>query len=508
MPHSRPALARRLTTQDASFLYAESRNAPLHIGSIGIFENELTLADLKRGIQSRLHLLPSYTQKLRLVPFNLNHPGWQDDRDFELDNHLHHHRLPPQASETELLTQTLRVNQKALDRTRPLWEMHLFTGLNRGRCALLIKVHHCMVDGASGIELLKATMDSSADTPVPLPRESRPTAPPAPSRIREFFDTTKDFVLRQADFAQSITDSVAVMREAVDQIKPLRTAATKAVRLFTRRIVPAPWNSVPLTNERSMALFQASVPDLRVIRSAFGGTTNDVALAILGEAAARYLKHHGVTSDLPLRIGCPVSVRRKNERDSLGNRVSMMFPELKSLPMDPVVRLMSVIAETSRIKSAREAASFEALLALGDLIPPSLMSWGGTMATTATDIWTQFGRSTPRTTRSFSPPLFGMNFIVTNVPSVQEPLYLAGRRMESFAGLIPLFSNFGYAVAICTYDQNVCFTLMAEPRLMPDVGLMRLYAKRTFKELRSAALKVKPVERKAAETEVQIREAS
>src|SRR5713226_7266413 len=129
MAQSRPALARRLTTQDASFLYAESRNSPLHMGSIGIFDNEFTLEELKRDIESRLHLLPRYAQKLRRVPFNLNHPGWQDDRDFDLENHLHHHRLPPDASETEMLAQMLRLNQKALDRTRPLWEMHLFTGL-------------------------------------------------------------------------------------------------------------------------------------------------------------------------------------------------------------------------------------------------------------------------------------------------------------------------------------------------------------------------------------------
>src|SRR5260370_20445789 len=157
--------------------------------SIGIFENEFCLAELKREIESRLHLLPRYAQKLRLVHFNLNHPGWQDDRDFDLENHLHHHRLPPHASETDLLTQMLRVNQRALDRTRPLWEMYLFTGLIRGRCALLIKVHHCMADGVSGIELLKTTMDSRADTPPPPSREKRPIAPPAPGRMREFFET-------------------------------------------------------------------------------------------------------------------------------------------------------------------------------------------------------------------------------------------------------------------------------------------------------------------------------
>src|ERR1017187_10782897 len=129
-------LSHRLTGQDASFIYGESRNGPLHIGSLSFFEDQITYPELIRHFESKLHLLPRYRQRLLPVPFNLNHATFEDDPDFKIENHVKFHQLPADTSEVQLIEAGLAVFRKPLDRTRPLWEVHLFNGLKGNRSVI------------------------------------------------------------------------------------------------------------------------------------------------------------------------------------------------------------------------------------------------------------------------------------------------------------------------------------------------------------------------------------
>ncbi len=158
-----PKLAHRLTTQDASFLYGESRNGPLHIGSVAIFEGEIDLEQTRRHVELRLHLIPRYRQRLSFVPFNLAHPTWEDDPNFAIERHVTHHQLAEGASEDDLIDAAMAVYEQPLPRDRPVWEMHLFGGLWGGRSGVVWKTHHCLVDGVSGMELLNVILDFRPD---------------------------------------------------------------------------------------------------------------------------------------------------------------------------------------------------------------------------------------------------------------------------------------------------------------------------------------------------------
>jgi diacylglycerol O-acyltransferase / wax synthase len=256
---------------------------------------------------------------------------------------------------------------------------------------------------------------------------------------------------------------------------------------ISRPIAATPWNAGFVSQERTLAWLRKSFADIREIRTAFGGTMNDVVLTMLSEGAARYLRYHRIQSGVPLRIGCPVNVRHDHENGSLGNRVSMMFPELPAEPMDPVARLKLVTEETQRIKEAGEPQALERLMSYRESASPAIVATLAGMVTTAMDAAASLQRYIPAWAKPAA-PAHGINFIATNVPGSQVPLYLAGHRMVDYVGLLPLGANLGFGVPIISYNQNLYFTMMAEPNLMPDPDRMKLLVEEVFEELKRAAV--------------------
>jgi diacylglycerol O-acyltransferase / wax synthase len=476
-------LSHRMSTQDASFLYGESRSSPLHIGSLNIFDAPIDYDELFDHMAQRMHLLPRYRQRLVCAPFNLAHAELQDDPEFDLHDHLMQHSLPEGTDDQTFLRAAIEVFEPMLDRNKPLWEMHLFQGLEGGRSAIVWKVHHALVDGVSGMELLTVAFDVRAETPSPDP----PTQPwqPAPlsNAFRSFNSALFDLMQDRLNDLRKLAAIAEEPRKAAEQVAVVANITGKMVQMMSRRVVAAPWNAGLVSSTRSVAWLTVPFADLRAIRNTFGGTVNDVVLTILSEAAARYLKYHDVRTDFaPLRIGCPVNVRRTGESGTLGNRVSMMFPELSSEPMDLLARHAAVTRETDRIKAGSEPRGFELMLSGSDLIAPALIGLASTIATNAMDAASRLSELLPRLSRLLTLPP-GINFIATNVPGAQVPLYLAGRKMVEMVGLVPLGANLGYNVAIVSYNQSLIFGMMAEPRLMPDVDRMRDFASDVYREL-------------------------
>lgn len=488
------SLASRLTPQDASFLYGESFHGPLHIGSLSWFDGEFDYESLLRQVETRLHLIPRYRQRLSFVPFNLNHASWEDDPSFRLENHIHAHRLPAGATEATLLRAAMDVHEPLLDRSRPLWEIHLFTGLEDGRSALLQKVHHCMVDGASGVELQTVMFDFEAEAPEPEqpPEPWQPARPATPTEA--VTAAVYDLLQTQLDAARNNENLLRRPQLWADRAALLSQAARTMFELSSRPIVNAPWNRPPITSKRTLAWLKLPFGEVRGIRGVLGGTVNDVVLAILSEGAARYLAEKGIpTAGQVFRIGCPVNVRREGENGALGNRVSMMYPTLPAEPRPPAERLTAVTAETTRIKQAREPQGLELLLESANLAPPSLLAMASAATMAGSDAAATLAALAPAPFPVAPPiplPAFGFNFVATNVPGVQVAQYLAGRRLADQVGLIPLGGNLGYGVAILSYNQNLYFGLMAEPRVMPDVERMRQHVTAAYEDLKGLALEV------------------
>jgi WS/DGAT/MGAT family acyltransferase len=477
-----------MTSQDASFIYGESHTGPLHIGTLQIFDGHIDYDELVDHLAQRMHLLPRYRQKLVFVPFNLAHATLEDDPGFDLHHHVKCHGLPDGTDDKVFVRAAMAVFEPLLDRGKPLWEMHLFQGLAEGRSAIVWKIHHCLVDGVSGMELLTVALDFRAEAPPPAPPEQAWEPPPLPSPWRTFTNAMIDLVQNRLNDARKVAELIESPRTVAEQAASVAGYAGKMARMMGRQIVTAPWNAGLITPTRSLAWLTLAFADVRAIRNALGGTVNDVVLAILSEAAARYLIHHEVrTNRAPLRIGCPVNVRRAGESGALGNRVSMMFPELPSAPMEVVARLQAVIRETARIKAGNEPQALELMLGGSDLIAPALLGLGSAIGTNAIDLASRLGDVAPGLTRMFTLPPPGINFIATNVPGAQVPLFLAGRKMIEMVGLMPLGANLGYSVAIVSYNQKLVFGMMAEPRLMPDVDLMQAFAAEVFIELMAAA---------------------
>jgi diacylglycerol O-acyltransferase len=478
----------RLSTQDATFIYAESDSGPLHIGSIGLFEGEIAFDALLRHIEDRIHLVPRYRQRLIEVPLNLAHAMMEDDPNFSVENHVFRHELAPGLSEAQALDEMMLVFEKPLDRARPLWEMHLYNGLEGGRTAVMWKVHHCLVDGVSGVELLKVMYDFKRDPDPVEPPDEAWVPQPGSKPMERVLDAARD-LMRSAmnGLREGTRELLNNSNSAAKTAKSMAAAASAMGALASRRLATTPWNAGVVTQSRQVSWTRQSFADFRAIRTAFGGSINDVVLTILTEGAARYLRHHGYENhDRVLCIGCPVNVRHRDERTALGNRVSMMFPAVPAEPTDVVERLRLINGETERIKESGSAQSLEMLMRFSDAIPPAMIAGVSRAATMALDAAAALTRSSGWTPRpgGFGLPAAGINFIATNVPGVMVPQYLCGHLCLDMVPLVPLGAALGYGVAILSYNQYLYFGLMAEPRMLPDVALMRAFVDEAFAELR------------------------
>ena len=340
----------RLTASDASFLYFESASGPMHISSVYVLEGELSYDAVFQHFEERIHLVPAYRRKLAQVPFSLGHPKWVDDPDFDLANHVLRHDMPAGTAFEEALDAATTLNEPLLDRSKPLWGVYVISGVP-DRTLILQMTHHAMIDGASGIDLTTILYDFEAD-PKPVQPPAEPWSPAQPPTGAELL-------------SEAIAETMSGFREmnlremlpSGDQQRRLaRQAMQVFANFFTRPAITAPFNASLVGPKRKARYLKKSFGEIREIRRALGGTINDVVLAVVSEAVARYLRDLDEPIDgQHLRIMCPVNVRTEDQQGALGNQVSAIFPMLPAWPMPSLQRLGAVCAETDRIKTQQEA---------------------------------------------------------------------------------------------------------------------------------------------------------
>lgn len=462
---SAPRLSHRMSAEDAWFLYFEKPDAPLHIGSVGIFEGTIPFDKAYESLNARMHLIPRYRQRAIIPPFYAGHPTWEDDPEFSLERHLTLIELPAPGSEAQLIETASKLFEDMLPRDRPLWHITMVHGLEGGRSALVSRVHHCLVDGVSGIELLMAVLDLVPDPePTAPPAEPwQPKAPPSPLQSwgDAVFEQWQSGLRAMTEIQESILDPRGQFRAATEFARALEIAVPSALR----RPTAMPWNKA-VSRDRLVAWTEMKFQEVRGIRSRLGGTVNDVVLAILTGGIARYLESKGVTTDgTSLRLMIPVNVRSESEQGALGNRVSMMLPEIPLGIANPAERLMAVRTEMERLKSHNQANAFESLARWSQNLPAAVHAIAGMGGV----------------------PQGTFNVICTNVPGPLIPLYSVGHRMLAHYPLVPLAGDLGIGVGITSFDKGLYMGIMSDPNAMDDVDVLRRFVDEEFRLLRTLA---------------------
>jgi WS/DGAT/MGAT family acyltransferase len=463
----------------------------MHISSIYVLEGELPYSEVLEHFRERIHLVPAYRRRLALVPMNLAHPTWEDDPDFDLAYHVQPCPLPEGATLEDGIDAAITINEHMLDRRRPLWEVHVISGVP-GKTLILQMTHHAMIDGASGIEITTIIYDLDAKGGNVRPAPTEPWRPdPVPGPMERFNRALRDNLQALGESTRAaMTGGVPMLSALTGERGELLGRALRVMQRFvTQPVVTAPFNAGLVGPRRRLRFMKKSFGEIREIRRALGGTINDVVLTVVSEAMARYLAVHGErTAEQYLRIMCPVNVRTESEEGALGNKVSAIFPVLPAWPMEVSKRLTAVCAETNRIKDSQEAQAL-ALLTNSDtgiwpvaMAPTQLVGtpWDPTrlLARFPMPVMPKLG---------WRPPNFGINFVCTNVPGVQVPQYLKGHKVTDTIGVLVLSGNVGYSVTIMSYNQELFFCLICEPRLLPDLEVMLDAADDAFEELLAAA---------------------
>ena len=473
----------RLSEQDASFLYTETASGPMQTAGILVIDGELSFEEVCEFYTARIHLVPRLRQRLVFVPMNLAHPKWVEDPDFDPKNHFVHHALPPGSSMTDGIAALAKLNQGVMDRNLPLWKYFVLTGVD-DRTLILQQMHHAMVDGASTVQMATVLFDYSADAQPPEPPVERSVAQPLPSQLELLTEALTENVQ-----AAMKTNPLALLPTNSEAQTHLRRGFETLSRFVTNLSITAPWNASTVGPERKLTWSEHSMSEFREIRRAFGGTINDIALAAVSEGAARYLHAHNEQNEgQNFRVMCPVNVRTEGEGGDLGNRVSAIFPMLPASKMEATERLATVVKETSRIKEGQEAQAMTYMQESSVSIAPILMA-PTLLVGTPFDPTRLAANNPPPVLPPFGarPPGFGVNFVLTNVPGVQVPQYIAGKEIIATLGIMMLTGNMGLAVAVGSYNKKMFFSLTADPRLLPDLEMFTDEVTSVFDELLTSA---------------------
>jgi WS/DGAT/MGAT family acyltransferase len=436
----------RLTALDAAFLDLEGPTAPMHVGSVSIFEGKApTPKELATLIASQMGRVPRYGQRLALVPFAVGRPVWVDDPAFDLSRHLRRTKLPRPGSRRQLLDFVGALFARHLDRDKPLWEIWVVEGLAGRRFAVATKTHHCMIDGVSGVDLATVLLDVDRETGPPEALAPR-TPRPAPGSAEMVAAALSEFLRRPLNLAREAASPApegrGALREILGGLVPL---------LGIGALGPAPPSSLNRTvsSGRRWEMLAVGLDDMKRVRSAFGGTVNDVVLAVMAGALRKLLLGRK-EKPTELRVLVPVSVRSPEAHGTLGNQVAAFFCPLPVDEPDPAARLRKVSQAMGRLKESRQAVGAMALTRLAEFAPPTLAALSARLQTLA--------------------PWF--NIVVTNVPGPQRPLYLMGRRLLACYPAVPLTDVSTISIALLSYDGAIHIGLLGDDENATDLPVL------------------------------------
>lgn len=450
----------RLSPLDASFLHIEdgNPNSQMHVGSVGIFEGPPPDHDAMRAVlRSRLHLLPRYRQVVRTVPGGIGRPVWVDQPGFSLDYHLRRTALPAPGDDDALRRLVGRVMSQRLDRTKPLWEIWVAEGMADGTWAMVSKVHHAMIDGVSGAEMMAILLDLSPEV---SSYDEEPWDPePEPSDVELVADALKNLATSTYEQARVAGRAFRRRHAVAEQVREVARGLTSMAGI----VAPAEhWSLVgQISAHREWTWASTTIDDIKTIRKEFGGSVNDVVLAAITAGFRDVLVNRGEdVTDHVIRSLVPVSVRAKRDDGAatsdgtMDNKVSAMFANLPVGIDDPVERLDAICEQMRDLKESKQAVAGEALTSMSGFAPPALLALG------------------TRVAARFAGSVSNLHTVTTNVPGPQIPLYSLGRRMLATMPYVPLSAPLRTGVAIFSYDGKVTFGITGDVGHTDDIDVL------------------------------------
>lgn len=472
-----------LSGLDSSFLYLETDSQPMHVGSVNVYEGSLSFENFKSFLNERLPLAPRLFQRLVQVPLSIDHPYWVDDPDFDLDMHLHHAALPKPGDWRALRKLASRVFAQKLDRNRPLWEFVFVEGLDqvsqvpKGSVAVISKIHHAAIDGASGAAIMGLLFDVT-----PKPRKIPPIpareTEPLPGDLTLIRRSTMNFIKRPFKLPSLLLETAKSTWKA----GRLSRVQSKDIPRSVFNAPPSILNQ-PVTSKR---LWNSALLDLQRVKSlrsaVKGATLNDVVLTICTGALRKYLLEKDALPEKSLVAMVPVSTRTENEQDDMGNQVSAMLIQLPTTEADPIQQLRKVHQHTAQGKAYQNAIGAKQLIDYTEFIPFALGS-------AATRMYTRMNAS------NYHRPFF--NLVITNVPGPQIPLYMNGHKMLANMGMAPVFDGMGMIMPVLSYNGMLSISPTVAANVMPDVDLFTRFIRDAANELEDK-VKTKSVEAKPA----------
>lgn len=460
----------RLTAFDTTFLHLDSSRTPMAGGALFFFEGapffdstgRFRIEDIRAVAQSRLHLVPIMRQRLAPVPLSLGRPVWVDDDQFHIDSHIMVSQLPKPGTIDEVHDLAARLMAQQLDRRRPLWEMRFIAGMNDGRIALMMRVHHAVFDGAAGLEAALVLFDLERDPPE-IPAPPNWTAPARPRR-RELISTAMSEHVAASRAATSAARHIVskarlsipakrLVRGTKAGAGDLRQAAKSVV---SGGVLPVrtPFN-ISVGSSRQLSLLRVPLDDVKKIRESHGGTVNDVLLTIVASGISRASAQRGMNkSNRPIRVLCPVSTRGTSspddEKGGLANELAAIIVSLESGDIPATDRLGSIAHSASAAKEFHQPEASLQLRQMIDKVPGPIL----------------------RISSAWANRVSFVNLLASNLRGPSESLYCMGAEAQEVFLIMPLMGTLGLSVAAFSYRGVMNVALLVDGSLREDLTVL------------------------------------
>jgi len=481
---------KQLSGADAMFLQLEHGNNFMHVASLAIYDpstapgGKVRFKDVLRFFASRVEQFPQFRRRLVTVPLSLDRPYWVEESAIDVEFHVRHIALPHPGDWRQLCIQVARLHSRPLDRSKPLWEAYIIEGLHNvpgapaGSFALYTKMHHAIIDGESGTELLKALHTlapesiSDADEPAGgFVADREPTLPELysraliqnierlPSLARFSIDTARRVVSLGADAVGNLSEFSASL------VPQLRSLLAGDLSPLLSRLPPQTRFSGKVSAHRVFEAIALPLADFKAVRQQVGGVTlNDLFLAIVGGARNKYLGDKGELPDSSMIAGVPMTLRGGDKGGDRGNQVGFTFIPVHSDIVDPVQRLHAIAGSAQTSKRITDAVGKELARDLLEYLPAPL---SGALV------------------RNVKMP--GIGLVVSNVRGPDVPLYMAGAQLVNYSPISIVIDGIGLNVTGFSYNGSMWICAVSSRETMPDPAFFAQCLRGAFDEIKSAA---------------------
>jgi diacylglycerol O-acyltransferase / wax synthase len=480
---------RQLSSLDAQFLAVESARIFGHVAFLGIYdpstapEGRLDMESVTRLLEERMHLLPPLKWRLVEVPLGLDLPYWIEDPDFDLDFHVRETAVPPPGDDRQLAETVSRIFGRPLDRGRPLWEFYVIHGLAGGRVGVLTKIHHSVVDGISGNEIMATLLDPEPTGRIIPAVPPRPPAAAVPSDRSMLFRGLRGLPRQPFRALRTLPSTAAGFTDlpganALPGVPTLSHAYSRLRRTFgsdestgvlevtTARPPKTPFNG-PVSAHRRFAFGSLPLDTVRAVRREFGTTVNDVVVTICAGAVREWLLERDALPDEPLVAMIPMSVRKRDEKQGTwGNRISMMIVPIPTNEPDPRRRLERTHELLRSAKERHSALPASLLTDATAFIPPAVAALAA--------------RNTVDILSRTRPPL---NLVISNVPGPRSSLYCAGAELQANFPVSVIVDGVGLNITVVSYKDRVDFGIIGDREQIDDAWAFLEGAAHALREL-------------------------